>query len=190
VAFVIGVVGAQAYARLASAYYEAVTRLVAMDSAWKILDVSVVQDESSKTAVVRLTAEVRRRAGDAMPAARVASRVHVGEVIETPLVFWTLVLLWPVAAARHRVLALIVAIPVFLALEAVTTGCQLLRPLAEASALLAGESDPLTAWERWSRFLEAGGRFVLEVSAALAVVALTRPRGAVGLRSPSVQEPV
>jgi len=30
----------------------------------------------------------------------------------------------------------------------------------------------LTLWERWSRFLEAGGRLVVEIGAALATVAL------------------
>jgi hypothetical protein len=63
---------------------------------------------------------------------------------------------------------------VFLALEAATTGCQLLHSMAEASAILAGE-DPVTFWERWSRFLEAGGRFVLEVATALVTVAAVPP---------------
>jgi hypothetical protein len=37
--------------------------------------------------------------------------------------------------------------------------------------MLAG-ADPLTVCERWSRFLEAGGSFALEIGAALTVVAL------------------
>ena len=54
----------------------------------------------------------------------------------------------------------------------------------EASAMLAGEIDPLTAWEQWSRFLESGGRFALELCAALLAVALSAaatPRKSVSL---------
>ena len=102
----------------------------------------------------------------------------MGEVIETPLVFWTLVLLWPARTARQRVWRVAAGLPLFLALEAVTTGCQLVHPLAEASALLAGEQDPITVWEYWSRFLEAGGRFGLEVAAALLAVGITSGKAA------------
>jgi hypothetical protein len=77
-----------------------------------------------------------------------------------------------------------VGIPVFLGLEGITTGIQLMHSLAEVSAILAGETNPLTLWERWSRFLEASGRFVIEVCAALLTIAIvqrashtTHPRG-------------
>jgi hypothetical protein len=60
---------------------------------------------------------------------------------------------------------------VFVLLEAATTVCQLMNPLAYASAVLAGERDPLTAWECWSRFLEDGGRVGLAVVAAALVAA-------------------
>ena len=96
----------------------------------------------------------------------------MGEAVETPIVFWTLVLLWPARTAREYLVRLAVGIPVFLGIEAATTACQLVNPLAEASALLAGEQSPLTLWERWSRFLEAGGRFALEVAAAILPIAL------------------
>jgi hypothetical protein len=172
VAFAVGVTCAEGYARLAVPYYAAITEAIAEWHPWKILEVVVAPDEASHGAVVRLVSEVRREREDRRPAAIVVSRVQVGEVIETPIVFWTMVLLWPASSLRQRALRIAVAIPIFLCLEAATTACQLLHPLAEASALLAGERDPLTLWERWSRFLEAGGRFGLEVAAALLSVAL------------------
>jgi hypothetical protein len=75
---------------------------------------------------------------------------------------------------RGLLIRLGAGIPVFLVLEAATTGCQLVHSMAQASAILAGQPDPLTVWERWSRFLEAGGRFALEVGAALITVTAVR----------------
>jgi hypothetical protein len=124
--------------------------------------------------VLVLVGDVRRLPGDARPAARVVARVQVGEAAETPTVFWTLLLLWPAASLRARALRCAVAVPLFLGLEAMTTAVQLMHNLPEASALLAGERDPLTLWERWSRFLEAGGRFALEVCAVLLAVAIAK----------------
>jgi hypothetical protein len=173
---VVGVICAPIYARLAIPYYRVVAGVLAASHPWRITELIVVEDLQSDGTVLRLTAEVRRHSEDRRPAALVVSRVQVGEVIETPLLFWTLVLLWPATPAQRR-LRLVVAIPVFAFLEAVTTGVQLIHPLAEASALLAGEEQPLTLWERWSRFLEAGGRFALEVCGGLVAVAVGRARG-------------
>jgi hypothetical protein len=171
-AFTLGAVCAETYARLAAPYYAIVATWIADQHPWRVLNVAVVHDDASHGPVLRLTSEVRQHREDSRPAALVDSSVQVGEAVETPLVFWTLLLLWPARTLRQRGLRLLIGIPVFLGLEAVTTVCQLLHPLAEASALLAGESHPVTLWERWSRFLEAGGRFVLEVAAALIPVAL------------------
>jgi hypothetical protein len=143
---------------------------VARWHAWKITQVVTVLDESTHSSVVRLTGEVRRSRYDSQPAALIVSAVQVGEAIETPLVFWTVVLLWPAPSMRRRLLRLMLAIPVFLGLEVVTTTCQLLHPLAEASALLSGARDPVTMWEQWSRFLESGGLFAVEVTAALLAI--------------------
>ncbi len=173
VAFLLGSTCAAAYARLATPYYTVVAQAIAAGYPWRIVEVTVSQDESNHSAILRLTGEVRRSQAARRPAASVVSRVQVGEVIETPLVFWTLVLLWPARTARQRVWRVATGFPIFLLLEAVTTGCQLVHPLAEASALLAGEQNPITLWEHWSRFLEAGGRFGLEVAAALLVVGIT-----------------
>jgi pimeloyl-ACP methyl ester carboxylesterase len=77
------------------------------------------------------------------------------------------------ARVRHahrraeRLTRIAVGLPIFLGLEVFTTTVQLLHNLPEASALLAGEKNPLTLWERWSRFLEAGGLFVTEACAVV-----------------------
>jgi hypothetical protein len=49
----------------------------------------------------------------------------------------------------------------------------LLNGFAEASAIISG-SGSMTGWERWSRFVESGGRDVLAVCAALLTVASAR----------------
>jgi hypothetical protein len=169
-ALTIGATCAAGYARLAVPYYTAVTTLIADFHPWRIVSLVVKPDESSHGMVLRLTGEVRRRRDDPLPAAMVENRVQVGEAIETPVIFWCLLLAWPAQTVRQRLTRLAVGIPVFLALEGVTTACQLVYSLARASAILAGEESPLTLWDRWSRFLEAGGRFVVEVSAALITV--------------------
>jgi hypothetical protein len=121
---------------------------------------------------VRVHGEVRAVANAAQPAATLIGRVHAGAAIEGPLIFWTLLLAWP-ASARRRGALLLIGVPVFLGLEAATTVCQLLNGFAEASAIIAG-SGAITGWERWSRFLESGGRDVLAVFAALLTVASAR----------------
>jgi hypothetical protein len=170
-ALIVGATCARGYARLATPYYRIVAQALAATHPWTITDVIVINDQQSGGTVLRLTADVRRHSDDPWPAARVLSRVQVGEVIETPIVFWTLVLLWPARRPGQRLRRLAAALPVFACLEAMTTAVQLIHPLPEASALLAGEQQPLSLLERWSRFLEAGGRFALEVSGALWVVA-------------------
>lgn len=174
VALILGATFAQTYARLAIPYYEVVTAAIANLYPWQVLDLSVVRDRSNPGASLRMTGEVRRSREDLAPAARVIVDVQVGEVIETPVVFWAVVFAWPMTTLRRRLTCVAVGIPIFLLLEAATTGCQLVHSMADASAMLAGEADPLTAWERWSRFLEAGGRFALELCAAVFTVALSR----------------
>ncbi len=169
----IGATCAESYSRLAVPYYTVATELIAHFHPWRIRSVRVTPDESSHGVVLELVGEVRSNREDPLPAALVVNRVQVGEAVETPVVFWTLLLVWPAASLRQRLLRIVVGIPLFLGLEAATTACQLVYSMARVSAFLAGESHPLTLWERWSRLLEAGGRFVLEVTAALVAVALT-----------------
>jgi hypothetical protein len=171
----IGATCAESYSRLAVPYYTVTTGLLARLHPWRIRSLAVAPDASSHGAVIQLIGEVRRSREDPLPGALVINRVQVGEVVEAPVVFWILLLVWPAASWRQRLSRALVGIPMFLALEASTTACQLVYSMARASALLAGESHPLTLWERWSRLLEAGGRFVLELAAALLAVAIAPP---------------
>jgi len=174
---------AEPYARVAAPYYAAVARLIAREHPWSITEVGVTAGPDGHSKVLRLVGEVRRQRDDARPAALVVSRVEVGEAIETPIVFWTLLLVWPAARARQRWTRVAVGIAVFLGLEAITMAAQLLHPMAETSALLAHlpvavrDAGPLTLWESWARFLEAGGTFVLAVVGALATLALSNTVG-------------
>jgi hypothetical protein len=172
-AFTLGVTFAEPYARLAAPYYAAVDRLIATGHPWDIISVDVRPGKSNLSAELQLWAFVRRNPGDLNPAAKVLGHVQVGEVIETPMVFWTLLLLWPATTIRKRVLRLLVAVPAFLGLETITTATQLILPMAQASAMLVGDADPVTIWDRWSRFLEAGGQFVFASGFAILVASLT-----------------
>ncbi len=89
------------------------------------------------------------------------------------MVFWTLLLIWPAPSIRKRATRLLVGVPVFLGVEAITTATQLILPMAQASAILAGDNDPVTVWDRWSQFLEAGGQFAVACGAAIMVASLT-----------------
>lgn len=181
-ALAVGSICAEPYARVAAPYYARIDRLIAAMHPWTIDQIAVTPDPSGHGSVLRLIGEVRRERGDLKPAAIVVSRLQVGEVIEAPIVFWTLLLMWPAASARQRWARLAVGGAVFLGLEVATTAVQLVHPMADVSAILAGEVDPVTPWERWSRLLEAGGDFALAAVAALAALAVTnaidRPRRA------------
>jgi hypothetical protein len=173
-ALVIGVAGAAPYARLAAPYYAAVDRLIAASHPWEVARVEVRPGKSDLTAELQLQGYVRRDKDAAERAARVVGRVQVGEVVETPIVFWTLLLMWPASSLRQRLIRFLVGVPVFLGLEAATTATQLVLPMAQASAILAGDKDPLTGWDHWSRFLEAGGQFVVACFGAFMIASSTR----------------
>lgn len=170
-AFAIGVTFAEPYARLTAPYYAAVDRLVAAGHPWDIISVDVRPGKSQLSAELQLWAFVRRHRYDLNPAAKVLGHVQVGEVVETPMVFWTLLLMWPAASIRQRLTRLAVGIPIFLALELITTATQLIVPMAQASAMLAGDPAPVTPWDHWSRFLEAGGGFVVATTGTLLAIA-------------------
>jgi hypothetical protein len=170
-AFAAGALGAESYARLAAPGLAEAATLIAGSHPWKIREVGVIREGPGESAVLRIIGEVRRRREDPAPAAIVVGRVAVGEVVEAPMVFWTLLLVWPARDRRERWLRAALGAPVFLGLEIALAVCQLLYALADASADLAGYPDPLPLWERYSRFLEAGGGFVLSAAAALLTVA-------------------
>jgi hypothetical protein len=179
-AFAVGVLGAESYARLAAPGLAAAATLIAGAHPWTVHEVTVVREGPGRSSVLRVQGEVRKQSSDPAPATIVVGRIAVGEVVEVPVVFWTLLLLWPARDGRERWLRAAVGVPVFLALEIAFAGCQLLWPMADASAVLAGDPDPLPLWERCSRFLEAGGGFVLSAASALFTVAAVqwhrRPR--------------
>jgi hypothetical protein len=175
-ALAIGVTLAEPYARLLVPYYAYVDALIAAGHPWEIDSVAVKPGPSRLTAELRLEGYVRRTLDSRNRAARVVSHVQVGEVVETPVVFWTLLLAWPAANKRQWALRLLIGLPGLLGVEAITTAMQLMLGFAQASAILAGDPDPVTAWDRWSRFLEFGGQFVLDCAAAILLVAATLGR--------------
>jgi hypothetical protein len=167
VALTVGAIGAEAYSRLAAPYYTAAARWITLGHPWEIVDIEVVPNSSGPGVILQLTGTVRERADDSQPAAAATSKLQVGAVVESPVIFWTLLLLWPAGSFRERLACLALGTPVFLGLEAATTTCQLVSPLAYGSAVLAGDPDPVTSWQRWSWFLEAGGRVALALAAAM-----------------------
>jgi hypothetical protein len=216
VALLAGAFGAQPYVQLLAPYYRSAAVWLAKGRPWTITRVDVAEDAARPGVFVRLHGEINAQpvpartttlvaqptasvvqptTSVARPAASVIGRVQAGAAIEGPLLFWTLLLAWP-AALRRRAVLLLMGIPIFLGLEAATTVCQLLSGFAEASAVLAGDFDPLTGWERWSRFLESGGRDVLAVCAALLTIAGARRLAPnAGVRSapwttPAVHRPI
>jgi len=179
----IGVVAAEPYARLTAPFYRVAATSIGAAHHWAISQVIVEPRGSTPGTFLQLHGAVPAADGTGRVASLI-TRVQVGAVIEGSLIFWTLLFAWP-APPRRRIDRLLLGIPLFLGLEAATTVCQLLNGFAEASALLAGAQDPLTPWERWSRFIESGGRDVLAVCAALlAVAAESRLTPAAAARSP------
>jgi len=174
-ALAVGACGARAYARLAAPYYALAARAIALAHPWQIERVRITS-QSAPGAVLQLEGAVRRRADDAQPAARLVSQLQLAALVQSPVIFWSVLLAWSAPTRRRRVTLLLTGLPVFLGLEAATTVCQLLTPFAYASAVLAGES-PTTLWLRWSNFLEEGGRVGLALAAALCAVALAAAIG-------------
>ncbi|HKT73933.1 MAG TPA: hypothetical protein VJQ47_13660 [Steroidobacteraceae bacterium] len=154
--------------------YELLARAIAGTHPWEILGMEVgALGVATPGRFLTMDAAVRKHREDVTPGAIIESSIHVGATIQSPLVFWSLVLGWPAASLRQRWGRFIAAVPVFLCLEAVTTVCQLLAPLGQASAVLDGVADPVTGWDRWGRFMEAGGRILLALTGSVAVIALT-----------------
>jgi hypothetical protein len=183
VGLALGALGADSYARLVAPYDAAVSRLIAGFHPWTIVDVEADHETDGPAGVLRLTGEVRRQSSDPTPAVRVVTSLQVGATAQTPVVFWTLLVMWPASSIRRRLAHLALGVPVFLGLEAATTVCQLLNPLAEASAILGGDADPLTSWERCSRFMESGGRIVLAIGGVAVTLTLCRWMTEIGPRT-------
>lgn len=170
-ALVVGALVAESYARAAIPYYTLVARWIAAEHPWTIVSMDV-SEHLGRGAILQMVSTVRAHIDDPAPAARLVAKLQVAAVVESPLIFWSVLLMWPCTEYRQRLLGLLTGIPVFLALEVATTVCQLLTPLAYASAVLAGKSVSVTLWEHWSRFLEEGGRVTVALVAALCTIAL------------------
>ena len=172
VALAIGAIGANLCPD-PDPYYRGAAEILAMGHPWQVMAVELQSPEHGSGAVVRLTGLVKERPEDLRPSGRVRSKLQVAAVVESPIIFWTLLLVWPAQSHRQRLRRAALGLAAFLGLEAATTVCQLLDPLANMSAMLAGDRKPLTSWEMWSRFLEAGGRIVVAITAALLIIAAT-----------------
>jgi len=170
VALATGVVAAEPYARLAAPFYQATASGIGRARHWHVTRVAVERDGELPGMYLRLHGGIAPGPGSTRGAG-IITRVQVGAVIEGPLIFWTLVLVWP-SVQRQRLTRVAIGLPVFAMLEAGTTVSQLLTGFAAAAAALAGDPDAVSAWDQWSRFLESGGRDVLAVCAALLTIAV------------------
>lgn len=172
-ALVFAAVGARSYAHLAAPCYQAIAGLLALGRPWDVVSVEVAAPAGGAGAVLKLRGLVYQSAASLRPSFRMTGKLQVAAVAQGPLIFWTVLALWPASTVRRRLTMLALGVPVFVLVEAATTVCQLLNPLAWASAVLAGERDPVTMWEYWSRFLEDGGRAGLALFAAVLTAAMT-----------------
>jgi hypothetical protein len=153
-------------------YYMFIGRIVARSRPWEIREVTLNRKGPGGGAELRLVGIVRRLPEQPAPAIQAESGLNVGAIIQLPVVFWSLLIAWQADSVRHRLKRIVIGLPLFLMLETGTTVCQLIGPMAEASAYLNGNYHPVTSWELWSRFLEAGGRPVVAVVAALITIAI------------------
>ncbi len=172
-ALTVGATCSEQYARLVAPYYLTAARLIAQAHPWQIVELTVGPDMSGHGQAVLMTGLVREHRDDLQPSAKVICRLQVAAAVESPVILGTLLLAWPATNYRRRLAYLALGVPVFLGLEAVTSVCQLLNPLAYASAVLAGDTEPVTLLEHWSRFIESGGRAVLAHCAAILTVTAT-----------------
>lgn len=185
-ALTFAALGARPYARLAAPCYQAIAGVLALGHPWDVVSVEVAEPPGGGGAVLRLKGLVYESAASLRPSFRMTGKLQVAAVAQGPLIFWTVLALWPAPTLRRRLLMLAVGVPIFVLLEAATTVCQLLNPLAWASAVLAGGRDPVTVWEYWSRFLEDGGRLSLALLAAvLTTVIAARAVAACARRDPA-----
>jgi hypothetical protein len=174
------VLGAKPYARLAAPCYEAVASMLALGHPWDVVSVEVAEPPGNVGALLRLRGLVYESSASLTPSFRMTGKLQVAAAAQSPLIFWTVLVLWPAGTLRRRVTTLGLGLPAFVLLEAATTVCQLMNPLAYASAVLAGTRDPVTVWECWSRFLEDGGRAGLALVAAVLTAAAAARLGLAG----------
>ncbi len=179
IALLAGVTCAEPYSRAMCPYYAAVARFIAKPHPWAVREITVRKIGPGAPAEVRLVGIVWSAAthGPSGPiqGLRVETELGVGGVIQVPVLFWGVVVAWRAGSRREWLVRWSLGAVIFFALEILTTVCQLVAALAQASAYLAAVHGPVTPWELWSRFLESGGRQALAVAAALITVAIAAP---------------
>jgi hypothetical protein len=173
-ALALGLAGAQSYLRWMAPYYTALGRVIAGLHAWQIQEIGLTREGPGGTRELRLVGLVRKVPTQPVPALRVESTLSVGDIVQLPVVFWGILLAWRADTLRQLFARIAAGVPIFLSLEMLTTVCQLVGPMAEASEYLNGNAHPVTSWEIWSRLLETGGRPALAAVAALVTVTVVR----------------
>ena len=166
-----GALGASRYAAVLCPYYVVAVSTLGADAGWQVVSVNVRDSNHGPGRVVALTADLYSRASASQAAARVVSEVQVGAVAEGPVVLFSILALWPLQAGRRRWRLLLAGVAALLLLELVTTVPQLMHAMAAVAAMAAGEPDHTTAWDRWTSFLEGGGRFAVECALAVLTAA-------------------
>lgn len=161
-------------ARMLVPWYTVASRAWSTGQAWRVESVGLRARGTGLGEEMQLHGQVARSRGDAEAAGLAVAHLQLGRVVVTPLIYWAIVACWPALSWGQRCWRMALGVPVYLALEGVTTAAQLVAPMAQASALLAGESDPMTLWLRWSNFLEAGGQFAVDITAGLATIVLAQ----------------
>jgi hypothetical protein len=192
---VVGLLGAGGYARLLAPAYEATLRLLAGQNAWRVTRFTVDDSGRDHAVVLRVGGSVHRTADPSTPEATVNVTRPAGSLVELAVVFWVLLLGWPISDRRQRLVWAAIGLPLLLVADVTSTGASLAGQFADARAMLqviadTGSvpegNDAWTLWERWARFLEGGGRVALGVTLALAVIALSPAPRAGAPPSPAV----
>ena len=165
------------YARLVAPFHALAGAIVGRYAGWEVVKTAVEDTPGQHGRALALTADLYRRPSDRTAAARVVGRVTVGGVVEGPLVYLGLLALWPVRDWRERARLLCLALPGLAVIELLTTLPELLHTLPSVVGEIAGLPQAYTPWDRWTELLSGGGRFAIEVSAALLAIAVIRPAG-------------
>jgi hypothetical protein len=168
--------GAAHYGELMSPFYAVAAQTLGETSGWQVVSADVRASKHGPGRVVALTAEFYAEpAGTphgATPAARVVSEVQVGAVAEGPVVLLAILSLWPLAAGVRRRRLWLAGLPALLVLELLTTVPQLMHAMPAVAAMAAGAGDRVTLLDRWSEFIEGGGRFALACTLAVLTASL------------------
>jgi hypothetical protein len=169
---VLGTLAAAPYARLVAPLLERIAVGLGSVHGWQVEQALVERDARTGATVLRLQGTVRKGRAATDPWARINSHADAGAIVETPIVFLTVLIAWPARSARRRLALLALGLPVLLGVDALASAAALLDGFANAQAALDGRAGSVSAWERWSDFCESGGRVALAIAAAVLLAAL------------------